>query len=91
MKSLRTLGSLAILTVFSAGSAFAGGTPQNHHCMKDGAELTGKTHKECTKEGGKWAKMTAAKPADATKPADTTKPAEAAKPAEAPAKTEPKK
>ena len=53
---------------------------QTHHCVKDGAVLE-KTHKECTKEGGKWEKMTAAKPADA-------KPAEPAKADPAPAKTD---
>ncbi len=46
-----------------APAAFAKGgkaTPQNHHCMKDGAELAGVTKKECKKQGGKWEKMAAA-------------------------------
>ena len=37
-----------------------GGTPQNHHCMKDGAEVAGKTKKDCIKDGGKWEKDAAA-------------------------------
>ena len=67
MRTLTTWMAAAALTLSCAGAALAkGGTPQNHHCMKDGAELTGKTHKQCTKEGGKWEKPAgepAAKPA----------------------------
>jgi len=67
--------ALALLIVVSVAPAAAlakGGTPQNHHCMKDGAELTGKTKKECKKEGGTWDKLpagegAAAAPADADK------------------------
>jgi len=33
-----------------------GPTPQNHHCVKDGATMEGKTRKDCKKEGGKWEK-----------------------------------
>ena len=64
MKNI-ALSILAVLTLSSL-SSFAlakGGTPQNHHCMKDGTELAGKTRKECKKDGGKWDKM----PGDAAK------------------------
>jgi hypothetical protein len=37
------------------------GTPQNHHCMKDGAEMAGKTKKQCKTDGGTWEKMEAPK------------------------------
>jgi len=59
------LSMLVVLTLSSLPTiALAkGGTPQNHHCMKDGAELAGKTRKECKKDGGKWDKM----PGDAAK------------------------
>jgi len=39
--------------------------PQNHHCEKDGATVPGKTHKQCTKDGGKWVKDAAAAAAPA--------------------------
>jgi hypothetical protein len=32
------------------------GTPQTHHCYKEGRLYTEKTHKQCTAEGGKWVK-----------------------------------
>jgi hypothetical protein len=67
------LATIAVLSL-SLEPAIAlakGGTPQNHHCMKDGAELTGKTHKQCTKEGGKWEKLPAeAGKGDAAKTGD---------------------
>ena len=62
-----------------AASAQAKGTPQNHHCEKDGATVADKTRKECTKEGGKWQKdAPTAAPAAAPAPADK-KPAADAK------------
>jgi hypothetical protein len=53
-----TLGlSLVLSLAFStAVLAKGGGTPQNHHCVKDGAELPGKTKKDCKQAGGKWVK-----------------------------------
>jgi hypothetical protein len=52
-------------------SAFAGGSPQTHHCEVGGATVT-KTKKDCKAAGGKWAKNTTAgtppaAPAPATK------------------------
>jgi hypothetical protein len=62
------------LSLGSVALAKGGAHPQNHHCMKDGADLAGKTKKECKKEGGTWEKDAA--------PATTDKPAaDAAKPA----------
>jgi hypothetical protein len=53
-----TLALSLSLSLSLAGAALAkGGSPQNHHCMKEGSELAGKTKKECKKEGGKWEKM----------------------------------
>jgi hypothetical protein len=67
MRNLTLALSLSF-SLASAGAVFAkGGTPQNHHCMKDGAELTGKTRKECKKEGGKWEKMSGAEKGAADK------------------------
>ena len=54
--------------------ALAAGTPQNHHCEKDGATVAGKTHKQCTKDGGKWVKN-AAPAAAAPAPAAAAAPA----------------
>jgi hypothetical protein len=85
MRTLTTWTAAAALALSLAGTAMAkGGTPQNHHCMKDGVEQAGKTHRQCTKDGGKWEKM-AGQAAAAPAPA----PAPAAKAAE-PAKAEPK-
>ena len=41
-----------------APTAFAKGAmnKQTHHCEIDGKEVAGKTHKECSKAKGKWAK-----------------------------------
>jgi hypothetical protein len=61
MRSLRIYLLSALLAASLSMNAWAkGGTPQNHHCMKDGAEMAGKTRKECKKEGGTWEKMAAA-------------------------------
>lgn len=61
MHSLRIYLFSGLLMASLSTSAWAkGGTPQNHHCMKDGAEMAGKTRKECKKEGGTWEKMAAA-------------------------------
>jgi hypothetical protein len=74
----------AMLALSSTVMAKGGPTPQNHHCVKDGADLTGKTRKECKKEGGKWEKdkaaaaPAAAAPAPAAAPKTDTKPAAAA-------------
>jgi hypothetical protein len=80
LRSMTRLLVCATITLGPTSFALAkGGTPQNHHCMKDGAELTGKTRRECKKEGGTWDKLPgAAKPTqgDAAKPAA---PAEAPK------------
>jgi hypothetical protein len=75
------LCGFAMLTLSSSVMAKGAPTPQNHHCMKDGAEMTGKTRKECKKEGGKWEKE--AKPAAA---APAAAPKAEAKPAADPAK-----
>lgn len=83
MRTLTTWISGGVLTLALATTAFAkGGTPQNHHCVKDGADVPGKTHKECTKDGGKWEKDAPKAAADAPK---TDAPAKAA-PTPAPAK-----
>jgi hypothetical protein len=61
----------ALLALSTSAMAKGPATPQNHHCVKDGADLTGKTRKECKKEGGKWekdAKPAAAAPAPAAAP-----------------------
>lgn len=73
---VRTLSLSLVLTVPALALA-KGGTPQNHHCVKDGGDLPGKTKKECKKEGGTWQK-------DAT----ATEGSDKAKPAPAPAKEE---
>jgi hypothetical protein len=70
MKTL--IQSIACAAALVSVSAFAGTPPaQNHQCMKDGVVLE-KTKKQCAKEGGKWEKMAAAKPAPKAEP----KPAE---------------
>jgi hypothetical protein len=46
---------VALFALAVAAPAFAGGSPQTHHCEKDGKEVK-MTHKECTKAGGTWAK-----------------------------------
>lgn len=63
---------LGMVLSFSSLAFAAGPTPQNHHCQKDGAELAGKTKKECKKEGGTWEK-------NAEAPAATKAPAAANK------------
>ena len=68
MKNL--IKSTLVLALF-ATPALAGKMAQNHHCMKDGAEVTGKTKKQCKADGGKWEKMAAADaPAKAAPTAD---------------------
>lgn len=76
------LALLVALSLVPAAASAKGGTPQNHHCMKDGAEVTGKTKKECKKEGGTWDKLPAAEGAAAA-------PAEADKAKKAPEKATP--
>ena len=54
--TLRTILCGTLLTGLSASALAKGGTPPNHHCVKDGATMEGKTKKDCKKEGGKWEK-----------------------------------
>jgi hypothetical protein len=102
MRTLTSFISASALTLVLAAPALAkggpkGGTPQNHHCMKDGAEMAGKTHKQCTKEGGTWEKLAGdapKAPAPAPKadaPAPAPKADAPAKAAEKPAPTAPAK
>ncbi len=68
--------SLAAALCLLATPAFAkGGTPQNHHCWKDGASQPTLTHKQCTAAGGEWKKDAAAgaAAAPAASPAPATK------------------
>jgi hypothetical protein len=62
----------ALLALSTSAMAKGAPTPQNHHCVKDGADLAGKTRKECKKEGGKWEKD--AKPAAGAAPAAAAAP-----------------
>ena len=45
----------ALLAPAAFAKGKAGGTPQAHHCVVNGAEVQ-KTKKECKKAGGAWAK-----------------------------------
>jgi hypothetical protein len=63
--TLRTILCGTLLAGLSASALAKGGTPQNHHCVKDGATLEGKTKKDCKKEGGKWEKDAASEAAKA--------------------------
>jgi hypothetical protein len=70
MKTLaRSILCGTLLAGLSTTALAKSGTPQNHHCVKDGATLDGKTRKECKKDGGKWQKD--ADDGAATKPAET--------------------
>ena len=71
------LGALLAGTLLAGVASAKGGTPQNHHCVKDGTVLPGKTRKECKKEGGSWEKDgPAASPAgEHGKPEEVEKPA----------------
>ena len=61
MKRLTLVLTLVLTAPMFVSSAQAkGGTPQNHHCVKDGSPVPDKTRKQCVKEGGKWEKDTAA-------------------------------
>jgi len=67
---------IALACLALAPAAFAKakgkGTAQNHHCMKDGAEVANTTKKACKKAGGTWDKMAAMAPStDAAAPAAT--------------------
>lgn len=80
MKKLLFVTMLAASPAIATQAHAKGGTPQNHHCVKDGATVPDKTKKECAKEGGKWEKdapaaKTEDKPAAdaAKKPADEAK------------------
>ena len=73
MMMLAAAAALALSpAAFAKGKGPKGGTPQNHHCEVGGATVS-KTHKECTKAGGTWAKgmSAAAAPAAAPAPAPT--------------------
>ena len=57
--------NLIVIASLLAPAAFAkGGSKQTHHCVVSGAEVQ-KTHKECTKAGGKWEKGAPTAPAAA--------------------------
>jgi hypothetical protein len=58
--------------MFASLALAKGATTQNHHCTKDGQALPDKTHKQCTKEGGKWEKDAAAPKAAAGGAKETT-------------------
>jgi len=66
------IGVLTLALGFGSVALAGGKNVQNHHCVKDGATLEGKTKKECKKEGGKWEKDAADKAAaGGAKPAPT--------------------
>ena len=69
------LALLLTAPLLVSGVHAKGGTPQTHHCVKDGSPMPDKTRKQCAKEGGKWEKDVA--PAAAAegdkKPAPETK------------------
>ena len=45
----------ALLTIALLGTAYADGTPQNHHCkLPDGSFDGTKTNKQCTTAKGTW-------------------------------------
>jgi len=71
-----SVGVFGLIVGLGSVAVAKGAVPaQNHHCVKDGATLEGKTKRECKKEGGTWEKdAAAAKPGD-EKPA-AEKPAE---------------
>jgi hypothetical protein len=58
----------------------AQGTPQTHHCYKDGKLFADMTHKHCTVEGGIWKKDVEVK-AEAAKAEPKAEPKAAAAPA----------
>ena len=64
MKKLLFASMLLVSPLVAAQAHAKGGTPQNHHCVKDGNTVPDKTKKECTKEGGKWEKDAHAAKAD---------------------------
>lgn len=51
----KILSLLVASSLFAAPAAFAAKMAQTHHCDMNGTEVS-KTHKDCTKAGGKWAK-----------------------------------
>lgn len=63
--TLRIFLGATLLAGLSASALAKSGTPQNHHCVKDGATLEGKTKKDCKKDGGKWEKDAASEGAKA--------------------------
>jgi hypothetical protein len=61
MTKLTIALALVLSAPMFASSALAkGATTQNHHCVKNGTAMPDETHKQCTKEGGKWEKDAAA-------------------------------
>jgi hypothetical protein len=84
MKTL--IAAVAALSLFALAPAARaastkGGSTQTHHCYKDGALQEGKTHKQCTADGGQWKKDTDASGKTTTPAAD-----DKAKPAKDPNK-----
>ncbi len=100
--------TVAVVSLFAAAPAFAQGetpapkeqkavkaakgSPQTHHCYKDGKLLADVTKKKCAGEGGKWDKDSAhaakaepakAEPAKADAPNPEASPAPAAEPGKA--------
>ncbi len=64
---------LILSTAACAILAATAGTPAkppspSHHCVKDGAELTGVSKKECKKQGGTWEKIGLTPPPPGDKP-----------------------
>jgi len=91
--------SVACLTILAASPAMAQtaapakeeqakpkgqGTPQTHHCYKDGKLMADLTHKKCTAQGGEWKKDVGTKEAPKASPPSAPKGEPA--PAPAPAK-----
>jgi hypothetical protein len=68
MKKLMLAAAFALALSPAAFAKGKGkGTAQNHHCEKDGAEVSA-TRKACTKQGGKWVKGAPASAAPAATP-----------------------
>jgi len=73
MKKLLLISMFAVSLALAGQAHAKGGTPQNHHCVKDGNTVPDKTKKECTKEGGKWEKDAPAAKSDDKPAADAEK------------------
>lgn len=78
------IAAFSVALLASPALAKGGKAPvQNHHCVKAGATLK-ETHKQCTKDGGKWVRDDAAPAAKSNAPAPATTPTPAPAPAKAP-------